>query len=300
MNLNINEYSDADILKLFSIELQEGVLLKEDVKRAYRKCCYLHPDKSGLSNDYFIFYTRALERLKRIYRTLNSDEYMKERSMADYRRENKEMKQSEDLYGGVALNLTKREDFSQIFNKAFESAKMADPEQDSGYSDWMKQTTTDAPAVSNIRDMHNAIAERKRVLIQTRGNELATIQQTMSSSMGAASLMREQPVEYSSDPFSKLKYEDLRKAHTETLIPVDETMARTTYTSVDEYERARNEGMVADAHRLEEEQRAELIRQEEQQRQRYIQQQKYLSQQEELAKEKQAGWWNSLLQLTGR
>ena len=300
MNLNIDEYSDDDILNLFSITLKDGVLLKEDVKRAYRKCCHLHPDKSGLSTDYFIFYSRALQRLKMIYRTRNNGEYMKERNMVEYIKENKELRQNEELYGGAAMSLSKREDFSEVFNKAFETARMSDPEQDAGYSDWLKETTDDAPAVANVADMHRAIAEKRRELIRTKGNELAAIQQSLSSNMGASTLMREQPVEYSSGLFSSLKYEDLRKAHTETLIPVDESMGRSSYTNVEQYQAARNEGMIKDASLLKEQHEAEMRRQEEEQKRRYILQQQYLSQQEQLAKEKQAGWWSSILQLTGR
>ena len=37
---------------------------------------------------------------------------------------------------------------------------------------------------------------------------------------GGYSLDRDRPNEYSSDIFSKLKYEDLKKAHTETVVPV--------------------------------------------------------------------------------
>lgn len=301
MNINIEDYSDKDILDLFSIKLQNGVLLKEDIKQAYKKCCSLHPDKSGLSNDYFIFYSKALDRLKMMYRVYNNAEYMKDRTMNEYHKENKEMKQSEALYGGVVDKLTKREDFSKVFNEAFDKARMSDPEYDAGYSDWLKQTSNEPQiAVSNIRDMHQTINERKRALAKTQGNELMTLNTATSASIGGSSLLREQPVEYSSDIFSNLKYEDLRKAHTETLIPVDDTMTRQEYASIDAYERARQEGMVADLRTLKEQQKAKLKQQEEQQRQRYILQQRYLMEQEAIAKEKQSGWWSSLLQLTGR
>jgi hypothetical protein len=302
MNFNIDEYTEQDILDLFSIKLNDGVLSKDDVKRAYRKCCCLHPDKSKLSNDYFIFYSRALEKLKQMYRMYNNTEYMKDRSLGQYRKENKELKQQESAYQGVAEELTKRDDFSKVFNQAFDNARMGDPENDAGYSDWLKDTSTETQniAVSNISDMHKAIAEKKRTLARTQGNELMMLNTATSAATGGSSLMREQPVEYSSGLFSSLKYEDLRKAHTETLIPIDDTAPRQEYASVDEYERVRQEGMVADARTLKAQQEAELRRQEELQQKRYIAQQTYLMEQERIAKEKQSGWWSSLLQLTAR
>ena len=226
---------------------------------------------------------------------------MKERNIGQYHKENKEMRQSEELYSVVLDKLTKSEDFSKVFNEAFDKVRMGDPEYDAGYSDWLKQTSNEPQIrVSNIRDMHQTINELKRELVKTQGNELMTLNTATSASIGGSSLLREQPVEYSSGIFSNLKYEDLRKAHTETLIPVDESMARSSYSNVEQYQAARNEGMVKDAHMLKEQQQAEMIRQEELQRQRYIEQQKYFRQQEEIAKEKQAGWWSSILQLTGR
>jgi hypothetical protein len=301
MNFNIDDYSEKDILDLFSIKLNDGVLSKEDVKRAYRKCCCLHPDKSKLSNDYYIFYSRALEKLKQMYRIYNNVEYMKERNIGQYHKENKEMRQSEELYSVVLDKLTKSEDFSKVFNEAFDKVRMGDPEYDAGYSDWLKQTSNEPQIrVSNIRDMHQTINELKRELAKTQGNELMTLNTATSASIGGSSLLREQPVEYSSGIFSNLKYEDLRKAHTETLIPVDDTMTRKEYASIDAYERARQEGMVAELYTLKDQQKAKLKEQEEQERQRYILQQRYLTEQEAIVKEKQSGWWSSILQLTGR
>ena len=37
---------------------------------------------------------------------------------------------------------------------------------------------------------------------------------------GGYDLTRNRPIQYESDVFSKLKYEDLKKAHTETVVPV--------------------------------------------------------------------------------
>jgi hypothetical protein len=70
----------------------------------------------------------------------------------------------------------------------------------------------------------NARIERKKVELR---NKMALIQQseiqTANSSGGGGGyygLGREAPQEYSSGLFSSLQYEDLKKAHTETVIPV--------------------------------------------------------------------------------
>ena len=54
-------------------------------------------------------------------------------------------------------------------------------------------------------------------------------------------LSRDAPEEYSSDIFSKLRYEDLKKAHTETVVPVTrEDFEKTKkFKSVESYKRHR-------------------------------------------------------------
>ena len=47
------------------------------------------------------------------------------------------------------------------------------------------------------------------------------------------------PTSYSSEIFSNLPYEDLKKAHTETLIPVTKEDARKDFSSIDKYKQHR-------------------------------------------------------------
>jgi hypothetical protein len=294
MSFNIDDYTDDDILKFFSIDKTQPIT-KSVMKKAYRACLKIHPDKSGLDKSHFIFYHKALERLKVIYRMTNYDEYMKERSMAEYNKE------SNHLVGHSIpehiLEFQKREDFHKQFNEAFEKVKMEDPEHDSGYDTWMKETTPDtAVKVKNVRDMNEAVLAKKREIIKKAETDLM-MYNTFSYNTGT-SLMREKPVEYSSDIFSKLQYEDFRKAHTETVIPVDESMMRQDYKTVDEYNHAREKAMVTDVSKLKKQQELDMEIKKKKERLRYIQQQQYLHQSEKKSKEKQDSWLSSLLRLT--
>ena len=60
---------------------------------------------------------------------------------------------------------------------------------------------------------------------------------------GGYSLTREKPELYSSEVFSKLKYEDLKKAHTETVVPVtqEDYDKKMKFESVDSYLRYRKQ-----------------------------------------------------------
>lgn len=127
-------------------------------------------------------------------------------------------------------NAIKRMDhakFNDIFNRAFEQNKVHDAEADAGYDDWFRSAAVedgaeDAAPTTQMQ-MNEAIERRKRRL---REQQALVVRDEYESawSTGASqyNLTRERPPDYSSDLFSKLKYEDLRKAHTETVIPVTE------------------------------------------------------------------------------
>jgi hypothetical protein len=92
----------------------------------------------------------------------------------------------------------------------------------------------------------NAQIERKKAELR---NKMALIQhteiQTANSSGGGGGyygLGREAPQEYSSGLFSSLQYEDLKKAHTETVIPVtaEDYDNRKKYTSTNEMQMFRD------------------------------------------------------------
>ena len=63
-NLNIHMYSLAEILNLFDLDYQFDI---EGLKRAKKKVLMLHPDKSKLDPEYFLFYKKAYETVYMFY-----------------------------------------------------------------------------------------------------------------------------------------------------------------------------------------------------------------------------------------
>ena len=57
-NLNIQMYSLQEVLGLFDMTYEMNV---DDLKRAKKKVLMTHPDKSGLSSEYFLFYKKAFD-----------------------------------------------------------------------------------------------------------------------------------------------------------------------------------------------------------------------------------------------
>ena len=126
----------------------------------------------------------------------------------------------------------------------FDKVKIRDVEHDSGYEKWFK-SDDDISGENRIpfsqfgKEFYKRKKE-KRALVKTDNI------QDMGYG-GGYSLTRDKPLEYSSDIFSKLKYEDLKKAHTETLIPVtkDDMEMRPKFSDLDSYKRHRSSDKIS-------------------------------------------------------
>jgi len=142
---------------------------------------------------------------------------------------------------GTGTGNTRREpakvgEFNRWFNEKFEQYRLRDDETEAGYDEWFRGTA-DAPETEGNADDENSgggagswtdkvqrLNQRKQelrnkyALVERRELEYAG-----DSGAGAGyDLTRERPQEYSSGIFGNLRYEDLKKAHTETVIPVTE------------------------------------------------------------------------------
>ena len=59
-NLDIQNYTYPELLQLFDLK-DNSYLTIEDIKRAKHKVLMIHPDKSNLPSEYFLFYKKAFE-----------------------------------------------------------------------------------------------------------------------------------------------------------------------------------------------------------------------------------------------
>ena len=110
-------------------------------------------------------------------------------------------------------------EFNNWFNEQFEKNRLETEEQTNGYGDWLK-SDEDLDDLKNIH--HTQLGEE----IEKKKTQLrALILHKDVSELdlfykGATNLTGDAPETYTADLFSGLPYEDLRKAHTETVIPV--------------------------------------------------------------------------------
>jgi len=120
-------------------------------------------------------------------------------------------------------------EFNRWFNEKFEQYRLKDEEAETGYEEWFRNGQTDADhnaateGANNWADKVAMLNQRKQEL----RNKYALVERKELEYAGGGNnstydLTRERPQEYSSGIFDSLKYEDLKKAHTETVIPVTE------------------------------------------------------------------------------
>ena len=65
VDLDIENYKLNDILNLFKVPMDFN---ENDLKSAKKKTLMMHPDKSKLPKEYFLFYSNAYKKLFNIYK----------------------------------------------------------------------------------------------------------------------------------------------------------------------------------------------------------------------------------------
>jgi len=239
LDLNIDNYNLDELLHLFQMS---NPFTYQDLKVAYKLVLKMHPDKSKLPKEYFLFFSKAFKLLKKIYDYTHKKESCVLETNKTHGYDNTDY----EVVDISKMSEKEKKSFQKKFNEMFDKVKIFDEEQDNGYSDWFKnEQTTQHTKVNNVRDLNDYITKQKE---EQRNNYLITYTgiQEMNSNftnqqVQGSGLIREKPSEYGSTIFSKLQYEDLKKAHTETVVPVTEQdfLSRKHFNSVDELERYR-------------------------------------------------------------
>lgn len=225
IDLDLNNYDLDDLLNLFKIPYDFG---EKDLKNAKKIVLKTHPDKSNLSKNYFLFFSKAYKVLYQIYSFRNHTNKQTE-YVVDEKDEGKEL-----LLGRIKSN----KNFNELFNEMFEKNRIHDESNDTGYGDWFKSDDDVENSTLSFTEMNKVVEDKKSSL-------KSLIVHKDIEDMGNSShydLSRDRPSEYSADVFSKLNYEDLKKAHTETVVPVthEDYVNKKKFSSEEEMRSFRN------------------------------------------------------------
>jgi hypothetical protein len=218
LDLDIGNYDLNDILRLFKLTSDFN---ESDLKKAKQIVLKIHPDKSKLDPQYFIFYSKAYKILYNIYEFRNKSTNKKEEEI--YIPVSSDEKSAALNVFIEKNNLKDKKKFNSWFNEQFEKNKIASETETNGYGDWLRSDDDIDEDCDNIKSQADMAAEFNRKKQQARSlivhQDINDMYMNMNN-IGASSLSTDAPGEYSSELFSQLSYQDLKLAHTESVIPV--------------------------------------------------------------------------------
>jgi hypothetical protein len=163
------------------------------------------------------------------YRADATDEY----AQATHERMKRRL---DEMMTGGGNGAAKVSEFNRWFNEKFEQYRLKDDEAETGYDAWFRGNDADEDATATAEDddsgswadkvdrlnKRKQALRNKYALVERQELEYAGGGGGGDAGGGGYDLTRERPQEYSSGIFGNLRYEDLKKAHTETVIPVTE------------------------------------------------------------------------------
>jgi hypothetical protein len=218
-NLNIHAYSFEEMLGIFGLTYEISL---EDMKRAKKQVMMSHPDKSNLPNEYFQFYRQAYAMVLTHYESMNKLNVTTSANTSHP----KKMSYNVDAPANTGIQrAAKNLDVSQ-FNRLFEENVATRP--DPAKNQWFN--TENAPS---------AFAHSGKVSAGNIGSAMNTIRTNAAQQGALTKYNGVQEMRYGGgasfyeaddeeddaedvyvvcDPFSKLKFDDLRKVHRDQTI----------------------------------------------------------------------------------
>lgn len=289
IDLNIDNYELDDILALFRVNHN---LSEQDMKNAKMMALKMHPDKSGLDKQYFIFFSKAYKLLYQLYVFQDKSRENDTRHNTDYQNYKIDLDDSNrEILNKLNNNKQFKTNFNKWFNQEFEKMKLTDEFSDTGYGEWLKsnEDIENNEICTSQNMMHEKIMAKKREL-----SSLACYNEIREfNNLNNSDLTNSRPEEYSSDLFSKFQYEDLKKAHIESVVPVSNEDIKQSY-SLEELREIRGKSIIP----LSEKAAIEKIHYENEKNNIINTQQAFRLVKQQQSIEKQSNnWWGQLKQL---
>mgnify|MGYP000846961766 CR=1 FL=1 len=233
MDLNLDNYTFQDILNLFELRVLYTI---EDLRAAKRIVANTHPDKSSLPTEYFIFFKTAYQLLINIYRQRERKERTLE--MLETERYNtydesnhNESNHNESNHNESNHNNVSKDKFNNWFNRMFdESVDSTIGASDDGYGKWLKESNiNEQNTTKTFQEMEHVIHAQKKqscIVVVDDIHEYGFGSTTGYSELGTGTNTHGGLLSTGSN----IRFDDLKRAYTESIIPVEEAtiMARRT------------------------------------------------------------------------
>jgi hypothetical protein len=259
-------YSLEELLGLFHLSYDISI---DDLHRAKKQVLMTHPDKSKLPPDYFLFYKKAFDIIVRFYenQTKQNKEITEENTT--YQPTLKSNVPTNHRQISKAIQEMSAKEFHERFHTLFQEnmQQRPDPAKNAWFTtDSADHTIHESVNQKNMGQLMDQIKEKQAAMVRYRGVE------TLYVNSGSGTKLYEDEDEdlenqnyVECDPFSKLKFDDLRKVHKDqTVFSVSEKDYRNhpQYSSVDHFVRERGKQSLTP---LEKQEAEKLLQHQEQQ-----------------------------------
>ena len=209
IDLDIDNYGLNELLSLFKLDYNFN---SDNLKQAKKIVLMTHPDKSRLDKKYFLFFTKAFKVIYSIHQfrtSANKQRYIE--YTIEYDEECDKEKER------IIKSIAKKPNFNKAFNDFFDNNYIKTEDIENGYGDWLKSKEDIInPNISNVSEMNETFEKKKNEM-----REIILKKDIIEMfDTGYHDLAGNIPENYSSSIFSSLQYEDLKKAHVESIVPV--------------------------------------------------------------------------------
>jgi hypothetical protein len=240
-------YSFQEILDLFNIK---DSISYEDLKMAKKKVLMLHPDKSKLDSQYFLFYKKAFDIILEFYNEQNKMNVEINNKKMKYEKFVGNMDEKTNKQISKTINKMEKTDFHKKFNEIFEKnmVEKKNTEKNEWFHNHDPLYQYDEPvSKTNMNSTFEKIKTQNNHIVKYGGvKTLHSTNQCITSNYYDEDDDNDEYL--TCDPFSKLKYDDLRKVHKDqTIFAVKENDIQNipTYNSVDQYVQTRQQTLSA-------------------------------------------------------
>ena len=241
-NLDIHMYSLKELLGLFNTDYNISF---EDLKRAKKQVLMTHPDKSKLPAEYFLFYKKAFDIVVNFYNNQNKQSQNITTENTTYVPSCiSDTNKSTSKQITTAINKLDKQEFQDKFNKLFESNMVK--KTNNARNEWFSKDepiyeNSDNVNSNNMGQIFDKIKDKQTGMVKYKGVENLVVNSGSGSNLYDDD-DNDDDTYVTSDPFSKLKFDDLRKVHKdETVLSVSERDYNKVkkYSSVDHFMRER-------------------------------------------------------------
>ena len=213
-DLDIENYSLDDLLALFGVTAE---LDADQLRRIKRTAAMMHPDKSGLAKDVFIFFREAASILVEVAAATpcpRSTTYANDMDIED------------SFYEHIGRSGS----FTSRFNTLFEEYKALKGDKCTGYGEWLKgPSSKPQTGLKSTGELHREFENERQRL-----GQLVERKQVSAYDGGAGEPISEEKGSNDAAPFSQLGYRDLRAAYEESITPAAEVLERSYETVLSE------------------------------------------------------------------